>query len=255
MGAGDTIVFYAQPAMSQPPAARPPGVCCNASCRHASACEATRGGQPELLEVRDVVERAGPFSDGDRLVQPDSPHRAAFAVLSGCAKTMVNGRVTAFHLPGELFALDVARSQTHDASVMALGKTWFCRFPRDATDAVCAHNSEAARHWSALRRRERRGSEARLEGSAAERVRGFLADLLARRRRIEGPGSFIPLPMSREDLASYLSMSAATVTRMLAKLRAEGVIYIRVDGVSVLNEPGLSINAVSPRSSRDRVSA
>ncbi len=45
--------------------------------------------------------------------------------------------------------------------------------------------------------------------------------------------------MSRDDIGSYLGMSSATVTRMLAKLRAEGVLAIRADGVDVLDEASL----------------
>lgn len=220
-------------------AGRRPSVCCNDSCRYASVCEATRGGDPELLEMRDVVERVGPFSEGDRLVQPDAPHRAAFAVLSGMAKTVGDGRVVAFHLPGELFALDVTRSGTHNASVVAVGKTWFCRFPRSATDALCEHNDTLTRHLRSLRRRERVSATHAIDGLAASRVRAFLVDLLDRRRRFEGDSAFVPLPMSRDDVGSYLRMSSATVTRMLAKLRAEGTIAIVPHGIDVVDEAAL----------------
>ncbi len=190
--------------------------------------------------MREVVERVGPFSEGDRLVQPDAPHRAAFAVMSGLAKTVGDGRVTAFHLPGELFALDVPRTQTHSASVVAVGRTWFCRFPRTATDELCEHSEAIAAHLRSLRRRERAFTRRATDGSAAERVTSFLLELLDRRRRVEGIGShFIPLPMSRDDIGSYLGMSAATVTRMLAKLRSQGSIAILADGVDVLDEASL----------------
>lgn len=225
---------------SQVTAPRRLPICCNDSCRHAAVCEATRGGDPALLDMREVVERVGPFSEGDRLVQPDAPHRAAFAVLSGLAKTVGEGRVVAFHLPGELFALDVAPTRTHSTSVVAVGKTWFCRFPRTAIDALCEHSEAIAIHLRSLRRRERAFTRRASDGSAAERVRFFLIELLDRHRRVEGTGSsFVPLPMSRDDIGSYLGMSAATVTRMLAKLRSQGSIAIRTDGVDVLHEASL----------------
>ncbi|KAG9613727.1 hypothetical protein KCV01_g995, partial [Aureobasidium melanogenum] len=238
--AGGAIVSYAQVACVSPAANRRPGACCNASCRHASACEATRGGDERLLDMRAVVERVGPFSEGDRLVQPGAPHRAAFAVLTGFAKTVGDGRVLAFHLPGELFALDVTRSQTHDVSVVAVGKTWFCRFPKDATDELGEANAEIAQHLRQLRRRERQQTSPGGDGSALQRVTAFLADLLRRRRAIEGPGRFVPLPMSREDIGSHLGMSTATVTRMLARLRESEAIAIRADGIEVLNEHALA---------------
>jgi len=219
---------------------RPSGIACSASCRQAPSCEATRGGDPALLDVRSVVERVGPFSDGDRLVQPGAPHLAAFSVLSGMAKTMHGERVVAFHLPGELFALDVSRTHMHDASVVAIGKTWFCRFPRDATHALCCESEDIARHLNVLRRREHRATNASaFEGDALRRVRGFLADLFRRHRAIEKEDRFLALPMMREDIGNHLGMSAATVTRMLAKLRDSGTLLIRPGGVDILDEAAL----------------
>lgn len=238
MGKGPAV-SHAEVVTRSAVASRRPPSSCNASCRHATRCEATRGGDPALLDMREVVERVGPFSGGDRLVQPDAPHRAAFAVLSGMAKTVGDGRVLAFHLPGELFALDVARGEAHHASIVAMGKTWFCRFPRIATDALCVHNEALTKHLRALRRRERVGPTRVFDGPAVVRMRAFLADLLQRRSRIEGPDSFVPLPMSRDDIGSYLAMSPATVTRMLAQLRALGVIDIRPGGIDVLDEAAL----------------
>lgn len=190
--------------------------------------------------MRDVVERVGPFTDGDRLVQPDAPHLAAYAVLSGLAMTVGGGRVLAFHMPGELFALDVARQGQHTSSVVAVGKTWFCRFPRAATDALCEHDDAIASHLRDLRRQERRRATRSGDAPALARVASFLADLLARRRQVEPDTTFIPLPMSRDDIGSYLGMSAATVTRMLARLRADGTLAVRSDGVDIADAATLA---------------
>lgn len=233
-------MHYAPDVAMPPPALRRGAACCNASCRHAHACQATRGGAADLLAMRDVVERVGPFADGDRLVQPDAPHLAAYAVLSGLAMTVGGGRVLAFHMPGELFALDVARQGQHTSSVVAVGKTWFCRFPRAATDALCEHDDAIASHLRGLRRQERRRATRSGDAPALARVASFLADLLARRRQVEPDTTFIPLPMSRDDIGSYLGMSAATVTRMLARLRADGTLVVRSDGVDIADAATLA---------------
>ncbi|MGF6494059.1 CRP-like cAMP-binding protein [Luteibacter sp. 621] len=233
-------MHYAPDVAMPPPALRRGAACCNASCRHAQVCQATRGGAAELLAMRDVVERVGPFTDGDRLVQPDAPHLAAYAVLSGLAMTVGGGRVLAFHMPGELFALDVARQGQHTSSVVAVGKTWFCRFPRAATDALCEHDDAIASHLRGLRRQERRRATRSGDAPALARVASFLADLLARRRQVEPDTTFIPLPMSRDDIGSHLGMSAATVTRMLARLRADGTLAVRSDGVDIADAATLA---------------
>ncbi|QDE39199.1 Crp/Fnr family transcriptional regulator [Luteibacter pinisoli] len=233
-------MHYAPDIASPPPALRRGLACCNDACRHAHACQATRGGAAELLAMREIVERAGPFADGDRLVQPDAPHLAAYAVLSGLAMTVGGGRVLAFHLPGELFALDATRQGQHTHSVVAVGKTWFCRFPRAATDALCEHDDAIASHLRGLRREERRRPAQGDDAPALARVASFLADLLTRRRQVEPDTTFIPLPMSRDDIGSYLGMSAATVTRMLARLRADGILTVRNDGVCIADAAALA---------------
>ncbi|HEY4092289.1 MAG TPA: Crp/Fnr family transcriptional regulator [Luteibacter sp.] len=233
-------MHYAPDVATPPPALRRDAACCNAACRHAHACQATRGGAAELLAIRDIVERVGPFSDGDRLVQPEAPHLAAYAVLTGMAMTVRGGRIRAFHLPGELFALDITRQGLHTTSVVAVGKTWFCRFPRAATDALCEHDDAIASHLRDLRRQERRLATQGGDAPALARVASFLADLLVRRRQVEPDTTFIPLPMSRDDIGSYLGMSAATVTRMLARLRADGSLAVRNDGVDITDAAALA---------------
>jgi CRP-like cAMP-binding protein len=239
------VLHYAPDVALPPPALRRGAACCNDSCRHAHACQATRGGAAELLAMRDIVERVGPFSDGDRLVQPDAPHLASYAVLSGLAMTVAGGRVLAFHLPGELFALDTNRQGQHTASVVAVGKTWFCRFPRAATDALCEHDDAIANHLRGLRRQERRAATPGGDAPALARVASFLAELLTRRRQVEPDTTFLPLPMSRDDIGSYLGMSAATVTRMLARLRADGCLAVRNDGVDVTDAAALAAHGLT----------
>jgi CRP-like cAMP-binding protein len=232
-------VLYAQDVATPAPALRRGVACCNDACRHAHGCQATRGGATELLALRGVVERLGPFSDGDRLVQPDAPHLAAYAVLSGMAMTVGGGRVLAFHLPGELFALDVSRGGQHRASVVAVGKTWFCRLPRAATDALCEHDDAIASHLRGLRRQERRQAPPG-DAPALARVASFLAGLLTRRRQVEPDTTFLPLPMSRDDIGSHLGMSAATVTRALARLRADGTLAVSGGGAEVIDDAALA---------------
>lgn len=232
-------MHYATDAATPAPARHRGAACCNDACRHAHGCQATRGGANELLGLREVIERLGPFSNGDRLVQPDAPHLAAYAVLSGMAMSVGGGRVLAFHLPGEVFGLDVPRHGQHLASVVAVGKTWFCRLPRAATDALCEHDDAIASHLRGLRRQERRQA-APGDAPALARVASFLAALITRRRQVEPDTTFLPLPMSRDDIGSHLGMSAATVTRMLARLRADGMLAVRSGGVEIIDDAALA---------------
>jgi CRP/FNR family transcriptional regulator, nitrogen fixation regulation protein len=57
---------------------------------------------------------------------------------------------------------------------------------------------------------------------AVERIAVFLADLPER----QGGASHIDLPMSRADIGDYLGLTIETVSRVLTKLRAKGIIRL-----------------------------
>lgn len=55
--------------------------------------------------------------------------------------------------------------------------------------------------------------------TACERVARFLLDMADRFR-----GDLVTLPMSRQDMADYLGLTIETVSRMLGRLQADGVV-------------------------------
>ena len=57
--------------------------------------------------------------------------------------------------------------------------------------------------------------------TACERVARFLLDMADRFR-----GDLVTLPMSRQDMADYLGLTIETVSRMLGRLQADGVVEL-----------------------------
>ena len=55
--------------------------------------------------------------------------------------------------------------------------------------------------------------------TAYEKVARFLLDIAARFR-----GELVSLPMSRQDMADYLGLTIETISRMLGRLQAEGLV-------------------------------
>jgi CRP/FNR family nitrogen fixation transcriptional regulator len=55
--------------------------------------------------------------------------------------------------------------------------------------------------------------------TACERVARFLLDIAERFR-----GEIVALPMSRQDMADYLGLTIETISRMLGRLQAEGLV-------------------------------
>ena len=62
--------------------------------------------------------------------------------------------------------------------------------------------------------------------SAEERLAGFLLTLSRRNASRGQDASTIVLPMTRSDIADYLGMTIETVSRMMTKMRKQGLIDI-----------------------------
>jgi CRP/FNR family transcriptional regulator len=71
--------------------------------------------------------------------------------------------------------------------------------------------------------------------SAEEKVATFLIGWRDRLAELSSPGSTVPLPMSRQDIADYLGLTIETVSRTLTKLERDGVIAIMPGSVCLLD--------------------
>jgi CRP/FNR family transcriptional regulator len=71
--------------------------------------------------------------------------------------------------------------------------------------------------------------------SAAERMAVFLHQLSERYRALGRSGESFLLPMSREDIGSYLNLVIETVSRTLTKMQEDGLIAVRAREVRILD--------------------
>lgn len=63
----------------------------------------------------------------------------------------------------------------------------------------------------------------------------FLHQLAERYRALGRPGDRLYLPMSREEIASYLGLVIETVSRTLGKMQDDGVIAVQGREVRILD--------------------
>lgn len=70
---------------------------------------------------------------------------------------------------------------------------------------------------------------------AGERMALFLHGLSERYRLLGRPSDMFMLPMSREDIASFLGMVIETVSRTLTKMQDDGLISVRGRQLRILD--------------------
>jgi CRP/FNR family nitrogen fixation transcriptional regulator len=157
------------------------------------------------------------------------PVEYLYKVISGAVrvcKLLDDGRrqVTAFHLPGEIFGLELGRE--HGFSAEAITDSSILIVKRSAVLALAGRDGEVARQlWSLTADALQRVQDHMLVlgcMNAKERVAAFLLQMA---KRMSG-GNELELPMSRQDIADYLGLTIETVSRTITQLENDAAIRL-----------------------------
>ena len=219
-----------------------------ARCSLQELCLPASIGDDDLHRLDAIVRTRRPLAPGDRLYRAGQPLTSLYVAREGAFKTVAgdaggSSQVIGFHLPGELIGLDGLGTGTHAVDAEALTRAEVCEIP-------LAKLEEIARQLPGLQRQLMRvigqgigRDQAHLEmlgrRQAPERIALFLHGLAERYRQLGRGTEALTLPMSREDLASYLGIVIETVSRTLSKLQDEGVISVHGRQIRILDQARL----------------
>jgi CRP/FNR family transcriptional regulator len=178
------------------------------------------------------AQRLPTLARGEVLWRQGDGFRGLFIVTQGSLKLVERAldgidTVAGFRFRGDLLGLDALADGQHADEAVALEPLGVCRIDWDraaeadryaALDrAFLARQASETRRLRAQRRSLHRGAVAALSDCLAE-IRAALG--------VEPDGS-LRLPMSGADLASFLGIAAATVSRALRQLEQRGVLERR----------------------------
>jgi CRP/FNR family transcriptional regulator, nitrogen fixation regulation protein len=189
-------------------------------------------GAAEHQELSDSLELMGGsmlFNRNSEIFGESEPADYLYKVVGGAVRSyrvLHDGRrqIASFHLPGDLFGLEVGG--THLCSAEAIARSVILVIKRSAVVALARRDSEVARRLWELTARELRRSQNHvmlLIRSAPERIAAFLLEMAER----GDDGEAVELPMSRQDIADYLGLTIETVSRTLTHFEQEGAIELR----------------------------
>jgi CRP/FNR family transcriptional regulator, nitrogen fixation regulation protein len=187
---------------------------------------AVKADDEPLAQTMNLIGAVMSHSRNSEIFGEGEPADYLYKVMSGCArtyKTLNDGRrqMNGFYLTGEVLGLSFEDEYTESAEAIADSKVLVIK--RSAVDALARRNPAIARELLTLTGRELRRAQDRvllLIKIAQERVAGFLVEMAERM----SAGDAIELPMSRQDIAHYLGLSIATVSRTLTALECLGLI-------------------------------
>jgi CRP/FNR family transcriptional regulator, anaerobic regulatory protein len=196
----------------------------------------------ELVATRKRVRR------GESLFRAGDKFDSLYAIRLGFLKSTVmssDGReqVTGFHMAGELVGMDGISGDAHTCDNIALEDTEVCVIPYDRIEEVATSVPALRNHFHRVMSREivREHGVMLLLGSmhAEERLAAFLLNLS---QRFESRGysrSEFVLRMTRAEIGSFLGLKLETVSRVLSRFAAEGLIDVKQKHVHILSTDGL----------------
>lgn len=204
------------------------------------------GLDPSTVDAfKNIIKEHGPYSPGEYIYRQQDKFKAIYSIQDGSVKTetvTVDGKqsVMGFFLAGDLFGIDSIGSPTCATDAIAMEKTWVCEIPYKELLKLCSTEEKLQQQFinrlgSKIHSGEYNWKIVRNE-SAGRRVMYFLFQLYDRQRRNNSPSPRVRLPMSKQDLASFLGLTPESFSRTLTQLHNEGLITKESSKVIVLEE-------------------
>lgn len=164
------------------------------------------------------------FAAGAEIYAQDEDADLVYRLVSGVVRTthlLADGRrqIGDFYYPGDILGVEIGA--LHRFSAEALSACEVLALRRSGSAAYGDHHLDRM-IWQATASELRRTQSHMLllgRATAYEKVAQFLFDIADRFR-----DELVSLPMSRQDMADYLGLTIETISRMLGRLQAEGVV-------------------------------
>lgn len=223
-----------------------------AKCSLQTLCLPASIGMDDMEKLDRVVRNRRPTAVGDHLYRSGQTLSALYVAREGAFKTTITdeqgqSQVIGFHLPGELIGLDALGSGVHACDAQALTPANVCEVPLSQLENVAAQVPGLQHQLLRIIGQSINRDHSHLEmlgvKSASDRMALFLHGLSERYRLLGRPSEMIVLPMSRQDIGSYLGLVIETVSRTLNKMQEEALISVHGRQVKILDMKRLSMMA------------
>ncbi|MBS0385219.1 MAG: helix-turn-helix domain-containing protein [Proteobacteria bacterium] len=193
-----------------------------------TALDATTKAPADIIDLGPALSLRGTrmhFERNEEIFGEGEPAEYLYRVVSGAVRVMrfsTDGRrqILSFHLPGEVFGIELA--DKHSLTAEALDSTEVVMVRRSLLEKAAAEDARAARCWleHASHTLDNARDHALILGrkGAGERVAAFLLGISKRL------GQELDLPMSRADIADYLGLTIETVSRAFTEMERQHAI-------------------------------
>ncbi len=208
-----------------------------------------------LHQIDALVTERLRLKKGDTVYRAGDPFTALHAIRVGSCKTTVLGekgyeQVAGYHMMGDIVGMDGIGTLRHSGQAVALEDTEVCVLPFERLEELARHVVPLQRNLHKVLSTEiaRDQNVMLLLGSmrAEERVAVFLLNLSQRYHERGYSAIEYVLRLTREEIGSFLGLQIETVSRVLSRFQAAGLIQVQGRVVKLLDLPALRQLAGQP---------
>lgn len=184
------------------------------------------------------------YHRGDPLFSMGDQFDALYILRAGSAKSFLSSshgdeQITGFYHPGDLIGADGFDSMTYAQSLTFLETSSVCRINLSELNRAMAESPKMLQRLLQSMSHSLVGEQQMVLSvsklSAEQRLAKFFLDLSARFKLRGLSDTVFDLSMTRIDMANYLGMAIETISRLLGKLQAQGIIDVNRRQITLLN--------------------
>lgn len=212
-------------------------------CKARLRCVAQGLSSTELARFENIVCRRR-IRKKEYLSLSGAHFQSLYAVRSGSLKSSAlrtDGfeQVLGFHMPGDLVGIDGLSGGVHTCDVSAMEDSELCAIPFQSLERLAralpaldrmintAISGQIVRHYKVMMMLAKMHAD--------ERVADFLLNLSRQRAARGHSAEELELPMTRDDMGSYLGLKVETVSRTLGRLQRRGLIRVYLRKIRLLD--------------------
>lgn len=225
--------------------------CC--SCPLGPECFPGAMAPGDLHALEGLIEHTAPVHAGSFLFRQGDRFEHIGVIRLGTVKTYAIDRegreqTIGFHMPGDFIGLGAIDDGRHPCNAVALDTVSLCRLPFGTiADLAARVPMLQAKLFRLMSRDIARATRMSCNNNADERLAAFLIGMADRMAARGYSSSRWQLTMSRMDIASYLRLAPETLSRLLRRFQAEGLVAVDGRKVEVCGRERLqALAAVDP---------
>lgn len=207
-------------------------------CNTVSTCLPAGLSQRGLARFERLVRNGRQYPPNSVLFRQGERLESFYFLRSGSAKTCVSAsgdveHIASFNLPGELLGLSGMADGHYSVTTILLEPALVCTVSVRRMNELLDASPEIRHHFDRILAEQLvcgyRSMAMIGHMRSMQRLAWFLLEQNRRYARLGYPSNWLRLPMARSDLANYLGLALATVSRQFSLLKERFVIRGRTD--------------------------